>query len=1032
MTNRYLHSRGALLSFLGIILILCIFTPATAATITVGPDGDYTGIQEAIDNATAGDTILVTAATYDEALDVTKSLTICGVNGTPAVGRADADASVLISANDVILENVRITTGARWDIFAGGDNLSLRDLNMTGHDPADSHDPVIIAYSVAGLSIDGCILDTSGAFGIQTTNVGDVVLCDSQIRTQNIAGETAGVGCNAAFNLDYLSFFGPVITNTTFVGGSIDVACQAEVHGVTILGNTVSDIEADGIVVSGDMKNGSPSKLTNVTVEGNCVRNSEANRFTNFVVEHCTNGRIEDNLVENSYGGNPGICLSTLDNFLIQGNAVRNATFNEKEGTTAMYLEVVTNSIVSGNTLTNVDPYGFRYAPGPNLLPNLTFDATNTCDGRPVRYYEAVDGISLDGEEIAMLVALSSSGIEVTDCTIANAGLGAGIYGCNGLSFSGNTFRKTNYGMMLISSSDTVIRDNTFNGSFWGMGFGDNMDTLITGNTFTGYMDTGLLFHCQSSDSVTISENRFEGSLSGEQAVAGSQASGHGLEIVNNTITGNTRGIFLSDVEKMTFRNNHITDYGVGLNLMGASENVFLNNTIISDEEYSVGIIINNALQIGGGPCWDNLFSNNYIESDEPLNVTYIVKPSVDSYEFGPIWGAEIVPDPGDSEDSCHNDWNVTKTTGTNIVGGPSLGGNYWATPDGTGWSQVTPDRGDGFCTEPFACDVNNTDYLPLHLYVDPTPVANFTLSPATGYAPLSVVFNDTSTGNITNWSWSFGDGTTSELQHPVHVYQTAGLYSVTLNVTGPAGQSELTRPDAISVHPYGDGDDDSRSAPAVATGTGSLYTNNRGLVLQELMVFAGDSTGELTIPSGSVALDGEGDALADVTIEPSALPSADGGSGFSFAGYAYTCGPDGATFSPAADLVFRFTEAEWAELMADGRPLVVTYYNEETGVYEPLLTTVDAVTRTVTASVTHFSSFALMYRSAAVEDTPVATSAPVPPSVTPTATSAATDVQSTVTPAGAATPEATPFPVAGCLCAVLVFAVCACALRRR
>ena len=1025
MTIRAYHLNRYLIPVLVGILVL-FSVPVAAATITVGPsDCNYTNIQEAIDNATAGDTILVTAGTYDEAIDVTKSLTICGVNGTPAVGRADVNASVLISANDVILENIRITTGARWDIFAGGDNLSLRDLNMTGHDPADSHDPVIIAYSVDALSIDGCIIDTNGAFGIQTTNVGDVVLCDSQIRTQNIAGETAGVGCNAAFNLDYLSFTGPVITNTTFVGGSIDVACQAEVHGVTILGNTVSDIEADGIVVSGDMKDGSPSKLTNVTVEGNCVRDSEASRFTNFVVEHCTNGRIEDNLVENSYGGNPGICLTTLDNFLIQGNTVQNATFNEREGTTAMYLEEITNSIVSGNTLTHVDPYGFRYAPGPNYLPNLTFDATNTADGRPVRYYEAVDGVSLDGEEIAMLVLLSSSDIEVTDCTIANAGLGAGIYECSDLSFSGNTFRKTNYGMMLIDSSDSVVRDNTFNGSFWGMGFGDNTDTLITGNTFTGYMDTGLLFHCQSSDSVTFSENRFEGSLSGEQAVGGSQASGHGMELVNNTITGNTRGIFLSDVEKMTFRNNHITDNGVGLNLMGASENVFLNNTLISYEEYSVGIIINNALQIGGGPCWDNLFSNNYIESDEPLNVTYIVKPSVDPYEFGPIWGAEIVSDPGDSEDSCHNDLNVTKTDGENIVGGPSLGGNYWATPDGTGWSQVTPDRGDGFCTAPFACDENNTDYLPLHLYVDPTPVANFTLTPQAGVAPLAVTFTDTSTGNITNWSWSFGDGETSTLQHPVHTYAMHGLYSVTLNVTGPAGVSELRRAGAVTVRSAAGDNDDGRSTPVVATGTGMLNTNSRGLVIQDLLVSAGDGTGDLEVPAGSVALDAGGDPLRDVTIAPSSLSSADGGSGFAFAGYAYTCGPDGATFAPAADLVFAFTEAEWAELVADGRPLVVTYYNEETGLYEELPTTVDAASHTVTAKVTHFSSFVLMYGAEAVVATPVATPLPTPPTVTPPVTPAAPDVQETAAPEATATPAPTPFPVAGVLGAVLAALVC-------
>ncbi len=36
-----------------------------------------------------------------------------------------------------------------------------------------------------------------------------------------------------------------------------------------------------------------------------------------------------------------------------------------------------------------------------------------------------------------------------------------------------------------------------------------------------------------------------------------------------------------------------------------------------------------------------------------------------------------------------------------NIVGGPYIGGNYWADPDGTGWSQTHYDVGQGF-TDPY------------------------------------------------------------------------------------------------------------------------------------------------------------------------------------------------------------------------------------------------------------------------------------------------------------------------------------------
>jgi PKD repeat protein len=71
-------------------------------------------------------------------------------------------------------------------------------------------------------------------------------------------------------------------------------------------------------------------------------------------------------------------------------------------------------------------------------------------------------------------------------------------------------------------------------------------------------------------------------------------------------------------------------------------------------------------------------------------------------------------------------------------------------------------------------------------------PVVQFTLTPLGGTMPLRVTFTDTSTSvvPITSWAWDFGDGTTSTLQNPVHIYQTAGAYPVHLTVTDENGVS--------------------------------------------------------------------------------------------------------------------------------------------------------------------------------------------------------------------------------------------------
>ena len=54
-------------------------------------------------------------------------------------------------------------------------------------------------------------------------------------------------------------------------------------------------------------------------------------------------------------------------------------------------------------------------------------------------------------------------------------------------------------------------------------------------------------------------------------------------------------------------------------------------------------------------------------------------------------------------------------------------------------------------------------------------PVAQFHASPRTGVdrPSVSITFTDDSAGDgITNWSWDFGDGTTSTEQNPIHTYR--------------------------------------------------------------------------------------------------------------------------------------------------------------------------------------------------------------------------------------------------------------------
>lgn len=74
-------------------------------------------------------------------------------------------------------------------------------------------------------------------------------------------------------------------------------------------------------------------------------------------------------------------------------------------------------------------------------------------------------------------------------------------------------------------------------------------------------------------------------------------------------------------------------------------------------------------------------------------------------------------------------------------------------------------------------------------------PTAKFGYDPASGLVPLLVKFIDSSTSEVglDSWSWDFGDGGTSSVQHPSHTYTTGGTFPVTLIVSDKCGKDTVT-----------------------------------------------------------------------------------------------------------------------------------------------------------------------------------------------------------------------------------------------
>ncbi len=192
-------------------------------------------------------------------------------------------------------------------------------------------------------------------------------------------------------------------------------------------------------------------------------------------------------------------------------------------------------------------------------------------------------------------------------------------------------------------------------------------------------------------------------------------------------------------------------------------------------------------------------------------------------------------------------------------------------------------------------------------------PIAAFTGNPTSGIAPLSVQFTNNSAGSISGYEWDFGDGGTSTLANPTHQYVSAGIYSVSLIVTGPGGADTTSRTDYITV----------QSAPPVADFSGAPTSGLVPLTVNFTNLSTGDITGYLWSFG-----DGQTSTLAN--------PSHQYSTGGSYTVRLTTTGPGGTDTLTRTDYITATWPAPTAAFSADPTsgviPFNVTFTNNSSG----------------------------------------------------------------------------------------------------
>lgn len=462
------------------------------------------------------------------------------------------------------------------------------------------------------------------------------------------------------------------------------------------------------------------------------------------------------------------------------------------------------------NLTTIGNDYGVVMALGERMLLSRTDVSANTYDGLSVS--SVTDSLFVDITADSSIYGIWSSGSSrntFENCTASNNQQGIEFRTSSNNTFINTTAESNRVGLNLLDQSlQNRVEAGTFSKNGRGIVLENAGNTTVANVTASNCTGSGIAV-TSSADSV-LTGNEADHNINGITLLNTADGVIHGNQVTNNTnngvllngataalITENSAtlngdsGFMLTGSARNRIGQNTLTGNTVGFRAESSSDNSLVENLITTNSYTGVGL----ALASNG----NTIFHNTIKENQNGIVVTDSGKNVIADNLFSNQKNAVLAGIPG------MNAWNNPQSTGTNIAGGPNMGGNFWGTPGGKGFSDVAvDDNHDGFGDQPLTIGPENADQLPLASYalVQPQliPTTSFTVDRTTGPAPVQFRFIDTSTGHPDRWLWDFGDGSTSPEQNPAHIYSWAGIFTVRLTTYNTVGSTSMTQRKLVTV----------------------------------------------------------------------------------------------------------------------------------------------------------------------------------------------------------------------------------------
>ena len=730
----------AFLVFLSAFVVTIIVPPEVRAlTLYVGGGGpgNFTLIQSAINAAGDGDTVFVFSGTYVEPVTVIRPLNLVGEDRDSTVIDGDGLWTVVTIISSWVNVSGFTVTNSGQDWGQAGikldtvQNVKVSDVatkgNYYGIDLSQANDNEVVNSTVADNYI-----------GISLYDSRRIKIMGNEIHSNDLSGVWTffAQGTMDGNNLsgNGIGFYiwestGNVLTDNSMISEGIFIEGSIVEDWNTHAIDTSNTVNSRPVYYWKNMTDGTLplgagqvllANCTNVTVENQVIDNGTVAVLLGFSNHNVvSNNTIHDHSLY-------GIRLDTSINNTVLNNSVSNSSYSISLGNSQHNIvednnvslgdggvhvlfsdsnTIINNTVqddwigielaysmhntLNGNTMTGD---GVRiYGDSREHWNTHLIDASNTVNGKPVRYWKNATGGSVPTDAGQVILAnCTSVSVQNQNIDGGDAAILLGFSSSN--SIIDNNISASKYGIFLdYSDSNRVLSNSLISTTQYAIVLSDSTKGNITGNVMVG---AGIHIYGDAIDRWNTHVIDASNTVNGKPVR-------YWKNVTGLSVPTDAGQVILANCVGVTIESQHISNGSNGIELGFSHTNVILNNTISGHSwngiylDYSDGnTIVHNDLSDNGYGVFlimsdgNRVFHNNFIgngNGGQALNL-------------------------GNS-----NQWDD---------GYPS-GGNYWSDYDGTdhftGPNQNQPGR-DGVGDVPYNILFDAQDRFPLMSPVGSVP----------------------------------------------------------------------------------------------------------------------------------------------------------------------------------------------------------------------------------------------------------------------------------------------------------------------